>query len=92
MTIISKIIIIRKEYDQSNLCGDIGGTLGSAGESRGEILRGPDHNEDDYDDHVDNDYDDHHHHDEDDHDNEYDHDEDDHEDYSDGDHDDENDL
>ena len=28
--------------EEKNLCGEIGGTLGSAGESRGEILRQPD--------------------------------------------------
>ena len=28
--------------EENNLCGEIGGTLGSAGERRGEILRQPD--------------------------------------------------
>ena len=28
--------------EENNLCGEIGGTLGSAGDSRGEILRQPD--------------------------------------------------
>ena len=31
-----------KISDKRNLCGDMGGTRGSAGESRGETLRGPD--------------------------------------------------
>ena len=38
MIIIIMIIMI---FEEKNLCGDIGGTLGSAGESRGDILRGP---------------------------------------------------
>ena len=32
--------------DGCDLCGEIGGTRGSAGESRGEMIRGPDDNHD----------------------------------------------
>ena len=41
MMMIMKTIMI-KISDKRNLCGDMGGTRGSAGESRGETLRGPD--------------------------------------------------
>ena len=41
MIMLMIIIMIIMIFEEKNLCGDIGGTLGSAGESRGDILRGP---------------------------------------------------
>ena len=39
---LSVNITIARIDEINNLCGEIGGTLGSAGERRGEILRQPD--------------------------------------------------